>query len=145
MREVSGDLWWYHNRGEWIVVTTNGFVKNNGEAVMGRGCARQAARRFPELLKRLGSKLKEYGNHVHAFEDLRIITFPTKHVWYEKSDPDLIVSSAKELHKLTRRLGLRRVYLPRPGCSNGKLNWKDVKPLISWLPDKFVVVQWPRS
>ena len=39
MKEVKGDIWNFYNKGYWIVIPTNGTVKRNGEAVMGRGVA----------------------------------------------------------------------------------------------------------
>lgn len=38
MREINGsNIWDFYNKGFWIAITTNGTVKKNGEAVMGRG------------------------------------------------------------------------------------------------------------
>lgn len=51
MKEVYGDIWEYHKQGYWIVITTNGFVKKNGCAVMGRGVAKQAVTKYPSLPK----------------------------------------------------------------------------------------------
>jgi len=42
MKEVIGNIWNYYNKGNWIVITTNGTIKKNGEAVMGRGVALEA-------------------------------------------------------------------------------------------------------
>jgi len=41
MREVTGNLWTYRPAGI-RVITTNGTIKASGEAVMGKGCAREA-------------------------------------------------------------------------------------------------------
>lgn len=48
-----------------ICLTTNGAVKGTGQAVMGRGCAREAAHRWPALPQRLGDLLRASGNRVH--------------------------------------------------------------------------------
>ena len=56
MKEITGDIWDYHKQGHWIVITTNGTVKSNGEAVMGRGIALQARAKFiqhPDLREKL--------------------------------------------------------------------------------------------
>ena len=45
MIEIHGNLW--QLPATWRGITTNGFVRKNGTAVMGRGCAREAATRFP--------------------------------------------------------------------------------------------------
>jgi hypothetical protein len=62
MREITGNLWDYHDDGWWIAITTNGFIRRDGTAVMGRGCAAQAAKRYPALPRRLGTRLQTDGN-----------------------------------------------------------------------------------
>lgn len=43
----------------WLCITTNGYIKKNGCAVMGAGVAKQARDRFDGLDRLLGEKLKE--------------------------------------------------------------------------------------
>lgn len=87
MIEMKGDL--FKVECEAFCVTTNGFVKKNGECVMGRGCAKQAANYWPELPGRLGWLIKKYGNNVHVVYDIPpgqlfnqnnkyILSFPVK-------------------------------------------------------------------
>ena len=67
---------------------------------MGRGRARQAAERFPELPRKLASRISAEGNHVFYFPEYRLITFPVKHNWWEAADLGLIERSARELLKI---------------------------------------------
>lgn len=74
-------------------------------------------------------------------------SFPVKHNWYEHADLKLIERSAKELVDTIDDIFLDpddrppTIYLPRPGCGNGRLKWEDVKPVIEpYLDDRFVVV-----
>ena len=60
---LSGNL--FDQPADAICLTTNGCVKANGEAVMGRGCAHTAARRWPEIPGHLGTLLRTCGVHVH--------------------------------------------------------------------------------
>jgi hypothetical protein len=148
MIEAEGDLWDFHAIGAWVAITTNGFVKKNGEAVMGRGVAKEAAQRFPWLPAQLGERTLSAGNHVQIFSHIRLFTFPVKHHWHEPADPDLIVQSARELRGFLDDPGVlrlpKRVYLVRPGCGNGQLRWEDVRPLIApILDDRFIVVERP--
>jgi hypothetical protein len=148
MQEMTGNLWDFYSLGEQHVacITTNGFVKRNGECVMGRGCAREARDRFPGLAKLLGDTIKRLGNKVYVFGTLRIISFPTKHVWWEKSDLPLIEKSAQELANFARATPNNIFYLPRPGCGNGRLKWSDVKPAIEGiLPDNVVIVDYKQK
>jgi hypothetical protein len=58
-REITGDLWQLADFGhaDAVCITTNGYVRRDGHAVMGRGCALQAAKRWPLLPKVLGDIL----------------------------------------------------------------------------------------
>lgn len=154
MREITGDIWDYHDTGHWIVITTNGNIRANREAVMGKGLALQAKQRYPRLPLQLGKALRQHGNHVHRFlcfydepllEQVKIITFPTKHDWWEKSDLALIERSCSELVE-TASMFLQRgeeVYMTRPGCRNGQLDWEnEVKPILErCLDGRFTVVE----
>jgi len=62
MKEITGDIWDFYEKGFWIVITTNGNVKDNGEAVMGKGIALQARQRYPLLPSMLGKGILEIGN-----------------------------------------------------------------------------------
>ena len=133
MREVVGDIWNFASQG-WIVVTTNSVIKSDGTAVMGAGIALEAAKRFPSLPLELASRLRNVGNCVHYFLDYKIITFPTKRHWKDKSEIDLIIAGAAQLKKdlLTFRCQQRPVqyFLPRLGCGNGGLAWEDVTKAV---------------
>lgn len=147
MIEVEGNLWSFLPEADARVITTNGVVRADGKAVMGRGCAAEAARMIPGLQDALGKRIREKGNHVHVFYgkfdlDYTLITFPTKNHWHQNSDVDLIFRSACELADEVDEFGFIRVVMPRPGCGMGKLNWRrDVKPMFkNLLDDRFFVV-----
>jgi len=145
LKELQEDIWKYWEKGNWIVITTNGNIKKNGEAVMGRGLALEAKQRFPDLPKQLGERLREYGNKVFTFTKFRIITFPVKHKWYEKADLKLIEESCKGLNTIFQYnlSGIPTpIYLSKVGCGNGKLNWKDVKPILEkYLDERFIICE----
>ena len=68
-----------------ICITTNGTVKSNGHAVMGKGLALQATQRWPSISKTLGSKITIQGHKVLVISpwiDLEnsyaVVSFPTK-------------------------------------------------------------------
>jgi hypothetical protein len=146
--------------GDAICITTNGFVKKNGEAVMGAGIAKEAKGFYPELPKLLGSAIKEGGNHVAVFWGLDrkmnyldgllierdIISFPVKHNWWEQADTSLIRRSCEELIYWMDEGHIESALLPRPGCGNGKLDWSDVKREIEpILDDRISVVTFSKS
>lgn len=134
-----------------IGITTNGMWKSNGHAVMGAGIAKQADERIYSLGKLLGSQLISFGNHCYYFRGrpdiktgraLNVLTFPTKHDWREKSDIGLIRQSCTEAKVICDRFRVQKVYLTRPGCGLGGLDWEtQVKPVISQiLDDRFIIV-----
>jgi len=134
MLDIKADLWSTPATG--ICITTNGYVKPNGRAVMGRGCALEAKQRIPDIDKTLGHVIKMFGNHVHplrVIENKVIYSFPVKHNWWEKADIELIKRSCLELKQFADGPGHKLVLLPRPGCGNGHLRWEDVKPEIEKL------------
>lgn len=138
MQEIKGELWDFFGKPNKIIcITTNGFVKKNGEAVMGRGCAAEAKLRIPQIAAMLGYHLTKHGNLPYRVPAAPILTFPVKHNWWEEADLKLIRDSAKFLascdHSLT-------YILPRPGCGNGRLTWEQVKPVIEFLPDNVWVI-----
>jgi hypothetical protein len=79
-----------------IAITTNGFIKNTGESVMGRGVAAQACRLFPNLPACVGLATRETKNRpAFLFYWLRenisigVFTFPVK--------PDKVVVNSNNI------------------------------------------------
>lgn len=141
MKEAKGNMWDADTNV--FVITTNGFVKKNGEAVMGRGCAKEASQFWPEFPIWLGQALKLWGNKLYIWEPEPggiVVTFPVKHNWYDKADIQLIETSAYELRKEANIQEWNKIVMPRPGCGNGQLNWDNVKPILEkYLDERFIV------
>lgn len=159
MREIQGNIWDY-NKENYIVITTNGSLTSKGACVMGRGVALQAKERYSKLPYELGEKIKSIGNFPYIFPDYKIITCPVKRQFYHKADIDFVVYSLQiiseaikypyeywrsrnEIKNVNLPLqAIEKIYIPRPGCDNGKLDWEtEVKPKISKiLDDRFTIV-----
>jgi len=164
MKLAKGDLWSQIGIVDAICITTNGFVKHNGAAVMGRGCAKQATKRFPEIEHKLGNAITKYGNGIFLLAEERgtkILSFPVKHTsmvctsphqmvthmrnrisigntipgWALIADLELIRKSAQQLIEGIERRGWTNVALPRPGCGAGELSWTQVEPILSSILD----------
>jgi hypothetical protein len=163
MLELKGDL--FDTECDALCITTNGFVKANGENVMGRGCAQQLASYFPRIPKLLGVRIKNEGNNVHTLimeEDTVMLSFPVKPItnycdknktnvvkhmrsefkandkvpgWACIASIKIITRSAKQLVKLADKNGWKKVLIPRPGCGHGELDWNDVKPVLDEILD----------
>ena len=139
MNEITGNIWDFLGRAI-IAITTNGAVTKQGKAVFGRGCARQAQERFPDLPLRLGLLLVEQGNHVVSLGS-GLVTFPVEETPWALPDYGLIRRSARELRELADREGWEKVVVPRPGCGGGGLDWREVRPLLAeYFDERFTVI-----
>lgn len=149
MQELQCDMWELardlQNSGlppPLIFITTNGYVKLNGDAVMGRGCAQEARDMFPGVEVHLGHSITSRGNsvdylgtyHINNY-DYRLFSFPVKHHWRERADLALIKKSCIEASIIVKRLASTEenidIIIPRPGCGNGNRDWEtEVKPIV---------------
>lgn len=125
------------------VIPVNANVNSKGLAVMGKGLAKEAATRFPDLPSELGLAYRVHGIGVYLFSyenNENIITFPTKYDWRYGSDVNLIAKSCVQMRDLADRHRLTRIVMPKVGCGLGLLNWLDVEPILDrYLDERFVV------
>lgn len=123
------NIWDKHDKGYYVIVTTNGIVKKDGCAVMGGGIALEAAQKFPKLPSKLGHMLDEFGNQVFIFPEYRLVTLPTKNHFKYPSDIRLIRMGLKQLYSFINHhdeCKIDTIYSPLLGCGLGGLNWEDV-------------------
>jgi O-acetyl-ADP-ribose deacetylase (regulator of RNase III) len=132
-----------------ICIPSNGEIRSDGQAVMGKGFALAMREKWRDIGKRLGGELSRRGN-VPSFlgcvnaggyysdfnaADTAIFSFPTKKHWRDKSDLKLITESAKKMVILAEEYELENIALPRPGCGAGGLLWADVEPVLAQILD----------
>lgn len=84
------DMWSFVGQADAICITTNGSVKKNGRAVMGRGVAADARTRYPGVDAILASCIRLDGNRVNVLypnitphgeyhpKKTALLSFPTK-------------------------------------------------------------------
>lgn len=123
------------------VICTNGSVRNDGAAVMGRGTALAAANINPALPRLLGDLLLTFGNRPFILPG-NFVTLPTKDDWRNPANGDLIEESLYKLFKLMDHYDedrQRTIYLPRPGVGNGGLTWFEVEGMVE---DCYIVKHW---
>ena len=162
MIERRVELWAIPSEQGVKAITSNGVLRESGDLVMGGIVAAEAARRHPELPGILGAcvmnsngrlgipverkdfrgNLYPMGNVPFYVAKYNMISFPTKSIYWENSEIGLIALSAYRLTERMQQFGLQRVFLPRPGCTNGGLDWAtQVRPLLEpILPDSVTVV-----
>jgi hypothetical protein len=73
---IKADLWSYWGVADAICITTNGSCDRNGDAIMGRGNALEAAQRFPGLALRLGRQLRTVGNVTQVITGTPLLLLP---------------------------------------------------------------------
>jgi len=124
-----------------VAITTNGTVRSNGLANMGKGNARAVSKVYEWVPAKLGELIKNKGNHVHYLGS-NLVSFPVEHSCFSWADISLVMQSARELVKLTEEKGWKEVFLPMPGCGGGGLKREDVLYILGTiLDDRFVVVE----
>ncbi len=138
----SSNLFW-----DVLLVPTNGDINRFGEAVMGRGVALQVKQRYPGAAFNLGRQIRKSGNvplNILQSPTTLLLSFPVKHHWHEQADLALIQQSLLYYDDLARTIYKdKTIFLPRPGCGNGGLDWTVVGPYCSGLPNNVYVVDLP--
>ncbi len=141
-----------------ICITTNGHYTNDGSAIMGGGCAAEAARRWPKMPKYLGNLLKtsrknipfiigavdENGQEVDLKSNkikCLIFSFPTIDNLMFGSDIDLIKKSCDIMNEYAAQYNLKKIASVRFGSGIGGLDWyTEVKPIVeNILDDRFII------
>lgn len=143
MTEEKGNLVDLYLNGEWVVVPTNTVLKPDRTNVMGKGVAFQLAQIEPTLPRLNGAWIETFGARLAIFPHLSLFTLPTKLEWWMPSPRELVERGVKQLAKAASMMLVPdKIYLPRLGCGQGKLDWQtQVKPMLAeHLNDKFVVV-----
>lgn len=135
-----------------LIITTNLQTNVKGNAVMGRGIALEARKRFPRCDEVLGNHLRtdnreHYTQIAHKRDcDLIVCAVPTKDHWKNPSTPQLIERALQSIIRIEVdivQMGLIPIFLiPELGCGNGGLSWPDVKPLFTkyLVSNQFIIV-----
>ena len=145
MIELKKDLWDKEFDGNWRCITTNTTTNLRDEAIMGRGCAKEASEKYPWLRKEYGKKIKTRGDVVVFFNKDKLIMFPVKKSPYEIASIEMIKRSCSMLNVwFIDEFITEKIIIPRPGCGAGMLDWNEVKPIIeeftNYIGDNLIVV-----
>lgn len=154
MNSTTGDIWALSTRDDAIVVPVNIGWRLDGSGVLGRGIARDAARRWPWLRKAWGAFCQAQGAdtppvswRVDSKWCRYLIAFPTKPLdhekpwlsWRAESSLELIESGLELLNALAHSLTADAeshekkkpiLLVPSLGCGNGGLDEKLVVPFM---------------
>ena len=140
LKELKENVWDIADSNSIICVLTNNGVINLNEDYnepywynhMGGGIAGEANRRNLGLANKCGQAIKEnkYDLGLDKLTLARLIRFPTMQDIGYQASLKLIEQSLKVLAHIIAENKDKLIYLPRPGCGIGGLDWnKQVKPL----------------
>jgi hypothetical protein len=150
MRTVTGDIWMYGHT-HFITVPTNIGWTKGGLNVMGRGVAKQASQRCPDLTLWYGAECQKYREHtpILQYPGRRLLLFPVKPLdvkapwlsWHQQASLRLIEIGLPQLKGIPGDIAL-----PLLGCGNGKLDPADVMPLLEKYldEDRFLLVRFDK-
>jgi hypothetical protein len=142
MKFTRKDLFASVGKVDVLCITTNCMVNKAGQAIMGKGIAFKAKKRWPICTETLGKMIQQdmCSGQIHEVSGTKIYAFPTKIDWRRKSSLNLIKESAINLRALADIYNWKYITLPPPGCGNGDLNWQEVKTVLEDIfDDRFII------
>ncbi len=141
MNLIRGDIWSVWKKPLHTCCITTNSVIVNGRLVMGKGIAKEAANRFPDLPKIMGLAIAGMTEPYYLREcPQQLICLQTKIHWRDPSPLWLVQRSLEKLGEIAERNPSRIYNLPRPGCGQGRLDWvSQVRPLFKTLPTNIFV------
>lgn len=144
MIRERGNMWDIERETDLFCITTNAYIRSDERLVMGRGIAREAMTRWPELPIIAGRKISHLG--CYGLLQLKLPSlkralvpmlglFQVKRHWAHAAELELIAYSTGCLEVVARNNPHMRIDLNFPGVGNGKLKQELVLPIIERLPD----------
>ena len=138
-----GNMWNAFHDTDAFCITTNSYIRNDGELVMGRGIAKQTKELFEDLPLALGNKVEERCGHLGTYGLLpsnrndidKFVAFQVKSHFKNEADLGLISKSADRLSEIAMMYPNKRFDLNFPGIGNGGRSQSEVMPLIEGMPD----------
>lgn len=148
---VVGDMWNSYDQiiaedGRFLI-TTNSYINNDGSLAMGKGIAKIASQRFPDLSIQAGYRVQyrcghlgEYGVVLTPHHEMPVGLFQTKTHFKNKSTLEMIAYSASILAVYANSTRARQFHVNFPGIGYGGLKQQDVLPiLLDTLPSNVFI------
>jgi hypothetical protein len=147
LNELVGDVWDLLDENSAVCILTNNTILyhkfkpfyGRPYNIMGGGIAKEAYDRNLGLKETCAESI--LNGSISLGYDLatgaEMLRFPTKDQIHESSDMRIIADSLIKLVKYINENPNKKIYLPRPGCGLGGLEWNDVKELCEHYLGKF--------
>lgn len=141
MKIRTGNMFTDHDKGDYLFVTTNSYIKKDGSLVMGRGAALEAKNLFRYIDKQLGNMISK---HETPDEYGLVLTsclgaFQVKRHFRDAADLDLIRMSTAKLKELAESNPELTYSINFPGIGFGWRDIEEVMPIIETLPNNVTV------
>jgi len=144
-------MWTAYESADLFLITTSSTIRRDGALVMGRGIARRARDRFPELAGALGRQILScscnqgtYGLLVSPhWPAAKLGAFQVKRHYRQPAGLELIRHSTVALCAWCTDHPHALVHLNFPGVGNGRLQREDVLPIVAQLPARVTVWEYP--
>ena len=138
------------NKAVTLVWTSNSSITLWGNAVMGRGLAKQLVTKYPKLKELESTKLNNYKtitkrkdkfdnlvtikdaklHHVYSKGNKSIMAFPVKEGYWEAAKTSIIEENAKRLAYMAKKNPTMNYLINYPGIGTGKLKQEEVQPIL---------------
>jgi len=118
----------------------------NTVGIMGKGLALQIKQKYPDCLKDYEEACRDKRLKPESVlitylvkEKINIVQFPTKAHWRDPSKYEYIEEGLKSFTIFLKNHNIQNVTIaiPKLGCGNGKLEWKQVLTLIKQYLSEF--------
>jgi len=132
----TGDMFDHLKDYDFVLVTTNSFVRKDGNLVMGRGAAYTASQLDPRTPRVYGQAITSMGKHMGVYGLLHNYNsdfglFQVKRHWSDDASTRLITYSAQCLAFHAEESQAARWALNYPGIGNGRLTRDLIDPILS--------------
>ena len=156
MVTIYGDIWTeFEKRPEaYLVIPTNIGWKHDGSNVMGRGLAKTAAEKFPELPEFYGPWCQKYCTELYVHYGRNVICAPTNPLnegkphlsWKNRAKACLVEESYRQLGDLAQKKGWI-ILTSLLGAGNGGMRYEKALKLAedAELPDNVILVLLERA
>lgn len=126
-------------RGDILTSSADAIVNTvNTRGVMGAGLALQVKQTYPAIFAEYKAACargevvvgKVWVVEIPGQHGRWMVNFPTKDHWRTPSRMEYIESGLNDLALWIKESGIKSIAVPKLGCANGKLEWRDVKPVV---------------
>ena len=138
MEYRTGNLLEHLQDYNYVLCTTNSYIKKDGSLVMGRGFAKDIKLTYAGIDIHFGNLITNYCKHLGTYGILfygSVGAFQVKFDFKATAQLSLVEYSTQRLCEIAHKHSEYWFGLNYPAVGNGKLSIEVIKPIIETLPD----------